>query len=280
MLKTESAKKIVLGLFVCSVVLLQNGCSSSSVGSTVSGLTVSSSVQNGDVWASLNADLSSSGFIISSLNVPIVDPKNTSIEYGQISLSPVVCSSGTVCVEGSQLSLSINLTAVAALPTTTTDLPNGTPVPLSGLTNLIGLSIGKTGGVVYLDLSSNTAVIGVAFPFAALNGVGTYVPGLDIFDTLSFGNVPAYIGVFAGSGTNETGLALFVNASSVIYPTTTIPTTTADAVQAQAVLANAAVPSSSEKISLKANKGSAYQEYVLLSGIQSLGNKHTVLELK
>ncbi len=276
MFKPQLLPKFTVSLFALSVVMLQTGCGSGGVPAVLSDLQVSSSVQNGDVYATLSTNLSSSGFIISSLNLPIVDPKDPAIEYGQVAISPTVCASGTVCVDGSELSLSINLTEVANLNTGSTTLPNGTAVPLSGLTSLIGLPIGTTGGTVYIDLTSNTAVIGVAFPFAALNGVGAYVPGLDIFDTVAFGNVDAYVGLFAGSAKNQTGIAIFVNASSVIYPTTT-PTTTATPT-AQALTAD--IAKSETNIALKPNSNSTYDEYVFLTRMQSLGNRHTVLELK
>ncbi len=270
------AKKIALSLMALGAATLQMGCgSSSSVSNMVSNVQVNAYEQNGDVWAALSASLNTNGFILAGLNVPIVDPSNPSIEYGQIALTPVVCSSGTTCLEGGQLSLSLNLTAVAELPSSSNLLPNNTAIPLGGLSSVIGLAIGSTGGRIYVDLSKPTAVLGVAFPFAALNGAGSYVPGLDIFDSIPFNDVTAYVGVFAGSAEGQTGIALFVDASSVIFPA-------AGALPVQTVSSNAleAVASRSSHISLKANKNSSYDEYVLLSKMESLGAKHAVLELK
>ncbi len=275
----RTSKKIALSLMALGAASLQMGCgSSSSVSNMVSNVQVNAYEQNGDVWAGLSAGLNTNGFILAGLNVPIVDPSNPSVEYGQIALTPVVCRSGTTCLEGGQLSLSINLTAVAQLPSSSSLLPNNTAIPLGGLSSVIGLAIGNTGGRIYVDLSKPTAVIGVAFPFAALNGAGSYVPGLDIFDSIPFKDVTAYVGVFAGSAKGQTGIALFVDASSVIFPASgALPT---EVVSSNAVAAHAALASSSSQVSLKTNKNSAYEEYVFLSKMESMGSKHTVLELK
>ncbi|MDR3606447.1 MAG: hypothetical protein P4M08_03600 [Oligoflexia bacterium] len=280
MLKSFIGNKALLSLAALTAVALETGCgsSSSSVGNMVSGVKVSSSVQNGDIWASLTANLNTNSFILAGLQVPIVDPQNPSIEYGQISLTETLCTGSGICQNGGQLSLSVDLTAVAKLPNLEgTDLPNGTPIPLSGLSSLIALPIGNTNGKVYVDFSSGKAVIGVAFPFKALNSVGQYVPGLDIFDAVNFGSVNAYVGIFAGSQSDQTGIALLVDASAVFSSGASGNAVQANAVQARNATSTAAAPSS---VRLQLHKASTYQEFELYTRLESLGRKHTVLKLQ
>src|SRR6185295_17910745 len=56
----------------------------------------------------------------------------------------------------------------------------------------------------------------------ALDPAGKYVPGVNIFEPLTFGNVSLTAGFFTGSSTNTTGIGLFVDLSNVINqaPTT------------------------------------------------------------
>jgi hypothetical protein len=252
------------------------GCGSSSVANLLSGVSATTSVQNGDLMASISAEINMNGFILSSLNLPIIDPSNPTVDYGQITLAPTLCSGAATCISNAKLTLSVDLTTVAKVTSTGDTLPNGTIIPLSGLsTSTVALAIGNTGGKVYIDLTSTVALVGVAFPFQQLNSVGEYVPGLDIFDALTYGDVTAYIGVFAGSATDQTGVALFADLSKVVFGST--PAVAAQALEAHGVASTASTSSST--VQLKATSHSSYEEYELFSQLDSLGSKHTALSL-
>jgi hypothetical protein len=247
--------------------MLATGCGQQSAGNLLNSLQAKTYEQGNDVWASVSANLNISGFTMAAINIPIDDPNQTGEVYGDITLAPAVCPAGTsTCTNAATLSIAVDLTAAAKVQATNTELPNGTAFPLSlpSAASLIALPVGKSGAKIYIAFGGGTALVGAAIPFTALNGVGKYTPGLNLFDSVPFGNVTAYVGIFAGSGNDQTGLGLFADLSKVINTgTPTTPSTTSAMAEISRSLVATTPAKSTTKISLKPNSHSSQAEQTL-----------------
>jgi hypothetical protein len=224
----STSAKAIACLGTAGMLAAFTGCNSSSSTSSVSGMlsSISGSIttdSNSDLWASISADLNTSDYGVAALNIPVVDPNSPTTEYGTINIAPTICSSST-CVNGGTVTLSLNLTTVLSAASTSTALPNGTAFPISfsnSATKLVAVPVGNSGAKVYAAVGGGTYFIGTAIPFAGLDGAGKYTPGADIFASVSSSNVTGYIGVFAGSGSNQTGVGVFADLSKLAPASTT-----------------------------------------------------------
>lgn len=168
--------------------------------------------QNGDIYAQVAANLNTDAFSMAAFALPISDP-NTGIQYGTISLSPLIGGGG------GQLRITANVSAIANINSSTdAKLPNGTDIPItiSTATNFVGIPIGQSGAKLYVALDRDLMVVGTAIPFSALDGVGQYAPGVNLFSMIASGNVNAFVGIFAGSGPSQTGIGVFADLSSIL----------------------------------------------------------------
>lgn len=263
---------------IMGVAVTATGCgsgSSSGVGGLLSGAQLSTYQQNGDTYAEFEVQLSTESFLISDIDLPILDPNDPSVTYGSISLNNALCMTGSTCTSGGgELIVSVNLTQIANLNTTSDLLPNGTAIPISGLTasDVFALPIGGSGGTVYLDLTSGQQMIGVALPFQELNGVGAYVPGADIFSPVSLGNVTGVVGIFAGAASGQTGIGVFADLASVLSSSNSVGVASSSAVEAKAEV--------SSKLKMKSVTPSFSQEVKLYNSLSELNSRGTRLHLQ
>lgn len=203
-----------------ALIILGSGCNS--VNNTLASLSGTATTDSsGNLWASISADMSVTDYGLAELNIPVVDPNNPLIEYGSLTVSPVVCSGATSCANGGLVTISLNLTALAQVTVSNTNLPNGTAFPISfasSAAKLVAIPVGGGGAKIYAALGGGTYFIGGAIPFSGLNGAGKYTPGLDVFATAEFDNdlISSYFGYFAGSGLDQTGIGIFADLSKLV----------------------------------------------------------------
>ncbi|MCM0606247.1 MAG: hypothetical protein KA715_09165 [Xanthomonadaceae bacterium] len=181
--------------------------------SLVKKVAAQATTMNGDIYAAVSADLNTETYSVAAFSLPIIDPNNPAIQYGSISLKPNAIGGG------GRIVISVNVSKAAHINSSVaTTLPNGTAFPL-GLPptdNLVAIPIGNNGAKLYVLMGANTLMIGTAIPFSALNDVGRYVPGVNVFSSVSFGKINSFIGVFAGSEINQTGLGIFADLSQIL----------------------------------------------------------------
>lgn len=211
------AKSVILLLMVGA---FATGCGKGgSVKNLVTNLEARVKTQGDDLYADVSAQINSNVFSMASFVLPIVNPNNPAVSYGSISLSPNLGGGG------GRLAISVNVSEAASIPSVIdATLPNGTVVPISlpSGVSLIAIPVGNHGAKIYLALSKQTLMVGTAIPFNALDGVGQYVPGVNVFAPLKFGQVSSLVGIFAGSGAYQTGIGVFADLSSIL-PVSTQP---------------------------------------------------------
>lgn len=193
--------------------LMLTGCGSGgSVKNLINNIQARSYTQNGDIYAEVSASLNTATYSLAAFALPIIDPNNSAINYGSISVAPNTTG------DGGDLRIAVNVSQAAHINSNTDGtLPNGTAFPLAvGKNSLISIPIGNAGARIYLVVGPKTVLVGSAIPFSALNDVGKYVPGVNVFAPIQAGKVSAFVGVFAGSGANQTGLGVFADLSQVL----------------------------------------------------------------
>lgn len=195
-----------------TLAIVSTGCGKSA-SQLVKKVAAQATTMNGDIYAAISAELNTETYSIAAFSLPIIDPNNSAIQYGSISLAPNAIGGG------GRLIISVNVSQAANINSSiATTLPNGTPFPLGlpSTEQLVAIPVGANGAKIYVLAGAKVLLIGTAIPFSALNDVGRYVPGVNVFSSVSFGKINSFVGVFAGSGANETGLGVFADLSSIL----------------------------------------------------------------
>ncbi len=227
-MKAEAIKNLSLrkAATFCGTFALAAGLSACGGGlnsdssSIVSKSSLSTYLSGTDIVAELRTQLDTGNLLIAGLDVPITDKHDPTRVLGHIAIQSSFCGSA-ICTTGSELVLSVNLTQSAKGSSIVNTLPNGTAIPIGGLggTPIIGIPI-KNNAQLYVGISDKVALMGVALPFKEMDNVGKNLPGVNIFQP--FGNNGAggargIVGIFTGASAGQSGLALFVDLSTVIH---------------------------------------------------------------
>ena len=252
------------------------GKNTPTVSSFVTNVSLKTYQQTNDDWVSITASLSTGNFTLAGINLPIEDPRNPSKVYGQISVAPKLCANNC---NGGDLTVALDLTQAAQIPGASPLLPNGTALPVGGLQNatVIDIPIPNSGARIYFALGQGVALIGSAVTFSAFDSLGKYVPGVDLFQPLTFGPVSVEAGLFAGSAPSTSGIGLFVDLSGVVNPANLLhpPVGVSSLMAASEIKNQHAVPSQVRFYEVKPSAKSQYKFYDKLYQMS-----HQKLELK
>lgn len=222
----KTLQKLLVVTASLTAVTLGSGCGANvSPGSgMVNNIQVKSYTLGSDQWLQMDTVLNTNGFQMSSINVPITDPRDHSVTYGNVSVASSLCNTKP-CAYTVNLSVALNVTQASLSHTLDAYLPNGTAVPIGGIdaSKIISLPIATTAfsnSRIYFAFDTVTGVgmVGAALTFSALDPVGHYVPGLNYFQPFQINNVSLSAGLFVGSETNTTGIGLFVDISNLMKP--------------------------------------------------------------
>jgi hypothetical protein len=268
----------LVSLGIAAVSATGCGSASSGVGNMLQNISVKSYNQNGDLWASMTSQIDTGSMILAGLTIPIVNPHNPSQVYGSFSMQSNLCNPNGICQGGGTLTIAVDLSQISHSQIVDNTLPNGTMIPVGQAASqaIVALPLGNSNGRLYVAFGQGIAMLGVALPFSALNSVGQYVPGVDIFQPFANNGVNGIIGIFAGSAPNTTGIAMFVDLSSLIQSTSTSSVMMAS-VRSQAVTAEE-VPAAAPLI-LDDVTPSYRDQQNLYYRLWKLNNRHTTLRL-
>jgi hypothetical protein len=200
--------RVLLGVFCISAL---SGCGKGGF-HLVQDVKLATFTQDDGSYVQLKA-LLNTGNLDFGITLPIIDPRNPSEHYGTIGLTPAITSSGT------ELTLAVNISKAKFV--TGVDgryLPNGTPIPVGGIdqSSVIGLRAGSR-SEVYVGLGGGAAMLGVAVAITQFDQLAHYVPGVDIFPSFNINQkIQGVGGVFTGATPGTSGVALFVNAKSIM----------------------------------------------------------------
>jgi hypothetical protein len=163
-----------------------------------------------EVYADMTSVIEVGKLVFPNLTLPIMDPKRPDKVYGNVTLSRSLD-------QKNRLVVSANLTEISKSQISQDrTLPNGTLIPVYGDQDLIVLPLDKS-GKVYLDLSQNRKLLGVALAIKEFQNIGQYAPGLNLFFDIPQSNgITGIAGIFTGQGAYQNGIALFLDVTEAI----------------------------------------------------------------
>jgi len=203
----------LLVLAMLNVGLISSGCGKDQGQSLVQGVQLSSHQENSDVYLALTTQLNTGATQFVALNVSIADPKYPGEFFGSLALKQAFNGMAELTLDLNVSKLSNHQLDIGS------KLPNGTDIPVGGLGNVpvISIPIGHSGSRVYFAYGQNVAMIGTAIVIGEFNGLGGYVGNANIFPMFDFGHgVRGLGGVFAGQQQSQSGVAVFVDASTAL----------------------------------------------------------------
>jgi hypothetical protein len=184
--------------------------------SAIQGVNVSTSNSNGSTQVTLTAQLNTGQITVPPVSYQFPQPSNSTQMFGSITVSsPSATETDVILTYDFPSSL-----LTTNLPTTTT-LPNGTSIPITGPNSVwqvlsANLKSGSTANpLLYLNSSSSLeqTVIGYVLPLSGLNSgvIGNVMQNFNLSGISGSG----LGGIFSGTGTGTSGFALFANLSSL-----------------------------------------------------------------
>ena len=173
---------------------------------------VSTSLENDDFMIDIKLLMDLGNMTLTSIQIPVTNPDN-GVNYGKVSFMPTL--------DGlNEIGLSVNLSDSANLPGGEARLPNDSVLPIGGLegTQVLQLEVEQIHSRIYLALQEETVFLGMAVAIDEFDVLSRYIGGANIFFGHEFRGVRGSVGLFAGTGQNESGLAFFLDLSKVISP--------------------------------------------------------------
>jgi hypothetical protein len=204
-------KPLLFTLFLSPILTSCGGGSSDH--QVVTDLSLSASTEDGDVYAAIEADFDLGNLTLPTLQFPVIHPK-TGAMLGEIFLEATLDGRNTI-------ELNVNISEAAQINGVQSSLmPNGQPIPVGGIdqNTVTSLPIDSINASVYLALAPQTAMAGFAIPIQQFDGIGQQVGGVNFFPAFTIGDVRGVAGIFTSAESGKSGLALFIDLSSVIDP--------------------------------------------------------------
>ncbi|MBF0314840.1 MAG: hypothetical protein HQK50_02110 [Oligoflexia bacterium] len=178
----------------------------------VKDVSLKASIEDSEVWLGLSAVFNLGSMSMTGIKLPIIDPNDSSKVYGEIFFKPTM--------EGNynEVGAKINLSYAAKLPGGFASLPNGEELPVGGSNSsqIIELAISQIHSKVYIGLDQNFTLFGFAISIKEFDTLAKYVGGANIFLGFNIKGIRGMVGVYTGLDTLQSGLAFFVDLSSVI----------------------------------------------------------------
>ena len=204
-------KFLIITTFILTLI---SSCGKKPQNQIVRDVGVETSFKDGDVWVSLSSEFDLGGLTFSSIDLPIINPKHPSEQYGHVSFLPTL--GGTY----NEIVVSINLTKTAQVngsdaPT----LPNGSSLPIGGLddaTALVELEIAEIKSKIYFAIDHDSTMLGFAITIKEFDSFSGNLGGSNLFLGFNIENVRGMVGMFTSMEPEQSGLGFFVDLSDVL----------------------------------------------------------------
>lgn len=203
-------KILLTNLLFLSLALFITGCGAEQ--KVVKDISLTTTVQDGDVWLKLSAVFDLGGMSMTGIRLPISDPYNREKVYGEIFFRP------TFDGNFNEVGVGLNLTYSAQIPGGYATLPNGEMMPISSQSDakIIELAIDKIHSKIYLALDHDVTLFGFAITIEEFDRVAQYVGGANVFLGFNIKGVKGMAGVYTGLDPMQSGLGFFVDLSTVV----------------------------------------------------------------
>jgi hypothetical protein len=265
--------RLVVSFALVAVATTGTACGKrSSVGGIVSGAQFSTIEENGNVFGKLDLLLQTGNVLLPAFDLPILNPKNPGAIYGTISMQDALSA-------GTRLGISVNLTEISGVEGVDGSLlPNGRSIPLflgEGV-KPIAVSI-RNNSRAYFAFSAGTAVIGTAIVIPEFDKISSSVGAVDVFFPFQASNgVSGVAGLFSSNQSGQSGIAVFVDASSAMKA---IPEKSMN--RALASVAAKGTSQNGSSVGFRSQNGmSSMQTYRLHQFLSKLGDRGRRLRLQ
>lgn len=205
--------KKLLFLIIIPASLLFTGCGKDGKQQDiVQEVNVLTSLEDGDVYLSLALLVKIGTTNLTSVTLPIVNPYDQSIKYGEISFKP------TLTAGVNEIKLKFNMSFAAVVNGGYATLPNGADLPIGGLneSDIIELGIEQIHSKIYLGLQKDRSVFGFAVAIKEFDKLNGYIPGANVFLGFDIKGVLGSVGLFTGKNEWESGLGFFLDISKYL----------------------------------------------------------------
>lgn len=263
-------KSIMILGFGCALVMNLTGC-----GKFVTGASAKTYLENGDQYAQADLDLATQGLKL-SFDLPIPNPKNPLDPIGRVGMKPIFSPSG-----GTQLEIAVNLTEAAHLPDVTEGtLPNGRELPIAlkpGQT-VLTLPIPGLHSVAYVGIGDRFALLGTALILREFDSIAQFLGGTNLFLPFEGQNgIRGVAGVFTSPSPSQSGLAVFVDISSVLKPAARSGLASA---WMSGIPASALPRSASERVEFTFGDNSPEAQFLVVRELERLSHARGALHLE
>jgi hypothetical protein len=210
----QSFKPSALGnILILTLALLFGACGKNSgvKQEIVKDVNITTSLEDENVFLNINAVFKIGSVSMTSITLPVVNPNQPDIKYGEISFKPTL-------TEGyNEIGLSFNLSAATEVKGGAPTLPNGEELPIGGFgeTEVVELAIESINSKIYLAFGQDATVLGFAIAIKEFDVVKDAIPGANIFLGFDIKGVLGMVGLFTGEETLQSGLGFFLDLSSV-----------------------------------------------------------------
>lgn len=208
MLKKSLDFRVLLGIVTLFGV---TGCGSESGSfSFVNAVHIQTYQQEGDAWGTITMGLDTGAIQLPAASIPIRNPK-TADSYGVLEIHPSLGGGG-------ELAIHVNIDGVARTDSDLRPLlPNGSRLPMGGVLDSEIVVLQADRALVYFAFSPNVALVGAAIPIREFDRLGNSIGGANLFPGFSLpGGVRGVAGIFTGSVSGQSGIALFVDGGSLL----------------------------------------------------------------
>jgi hypothetical protein len=211
-LETIKKSQTLMTMTLLSMTLLFASCGKSPENKIVKDVSINSILEDGDVYLSFSTVFKIGSISMTSIQLPIVNPYDSSIKYGEISFKP------TLEAGYNEIGIKFNLSASSEVQAGFGTLPNGDELPISGFgpTDVIELKIDKINSKLYLAFGKDHTLLGFAVTIKEFDVVGKAIPGANIFLGFDIKGVNGMAGIFSSEQEMQSGLGFFLDLSSVI----------------------------------------------------------------
>jgi len=211
---------------VCSISVLgfaSTGCGKNGIGGLVSSARFQTIEENGELYGDLKVMLNTGSVLFPSFDIPIFNPKDPAVSYGEIALRDALG-------QGTELGIRVNLNSVAGGALSSdldaSLLPNGRAIPVALANDVRPVAVRiKESSRVYFAFGPKTAMVGTAIVISEFDKLARYIGGVDVFFPFQGQDgIRGAVGLFSSAVPNQSGLAVFVDVGSVL-PSSVTPKT-------------------------------------------------------
>jgi hypothetical protein len=193
-------KKKLLALRCALIICFLPACGKFNKG--VESIDASLNEVNGQQVLSVSTELALGGIGLPLMSAPIYLPGKGVV--------------GDLTMGGSLLTLNLSLFDALGVNSELVFLPNGGQVPFIAENEAIMLNVGQTAISVYLLVSQNTVVLGVAIPVKQLDGVGSSIGYSSLFPIFPLNKFQVSAGLFTHANAGENGIGAFFDLSPLM----------------------------------------------------------------